>query len=100
MDDKPRKRRLSSRPVRSPEAVPKWHRDTLLRKLLSSLQAVGDHLAVRDDGNITALAFDLRLPDGEEEAVRHGLRGHGEGDTVHQLVLEEDDGVGVTDGRL
>ena len=38
--------------------------DALLRKLVSSLQAVGDHLAVRNNRDVGALALDLGLADG------------------------------------
>ena len=74
--------------------------DTLLGEDICSLKTVADHLAVCYNGDVRALTLNLGLADGKEEVVRHCLRRHGEGDTVHQLVLENDDGVGVADGGL
>ena len=74
--------------------------DALLGELVRGLNRVADHLAVRNDGHVAAVALNLRLADGEDEVVGHGLGGHGEGDTIQELVLEEYDGVGVADGSL
>lgn len=53
-----------------------------------------------NNGNIGSLALNLGLADGKDEVGRLGLLGDGEGLSVKDLVLEEDDGVGVTDGGL
>ena len=74
--------------------------NTLLRELLSSVHTPRDHQAVRNDGDVAALALNLRLADGEDEVVGHDLLRHREADTVQHLVLKEDDGVRVTDGCL
>lgn len=74
--------------------------DTLLSEELGGLEAVANRLGVRNDGNVGTLLLDLALADGEDEVVLHGGLGHGEGGTVHELVLEEDDGVRVADGGL
>lgn len=45
--------------------------------------------------------FDLRALKGKTtHIVLHGSLRHGERDSVHELVLEEDDGVGVSNGGL
>lgn len=53
-----------------------------------------------DNGDISSLALNLGLADGEDEVGRLGLLGDGKGLSVENLVLEEDDGVGITDSGL
>ena len=74
--------------------------NTLLGKDLCCLERESDHPRVGDDGDVGSLALDLGLADREKEVGRLGLLGDGEGLAVKDLVLEEDDGVGVTDGGL
>ena len=74
--------------------------DTLFCELLSGLQRVSDHFTVSNDGHITSFSLDLGLSDREEEVFGHGLSGHGEGDTVKHLVLQENHWVGIPNGRL
>lgn len=64
--------------------------DTLfLLQQLGSLERVGDHLAVGDDGNVGTSLFNLGLADGDEEVLGEFFLGHGEMDTVEELVLKE-----------
>lgn len=64
--------------------------DTLfLLQQLGSLERVGDHLAVGDDGNVGTGLFNLGLADGDEEVLGKFFLGHGELDTVEDLVLKE-----------
>lgn len=66
--------------------------DALLSlELLSGLETEADGLRVGDEGDVSTLALDLGLAEGEEEVVLELLLGHGEGDTVHELVLKEAD---------
>lgn len=74
--------------------------NSFLGEDVGSLKTVANHLAVCDDGDVRTLALDLSLANGEQEVVGHGLLGHGEGDTVHHLVLEDDNRVGITDSSL
>jgi hypothetical protein len=55
---------------------------------------------VTDDGDVLTLTLDLGLADGEEVVGRLSLLRDLEGLAVKDLVLENDDGVGVTDGGL
>lgn len=72
----------------------------LLLQNLSGLQSVGDVLAVGDNGDVGSLLLDLGLADGEDKVFGELFRGEREGDTVQELVLEETDGVGVSDSGL
>lgn len=64
--------------------------DTLfLLQQLGSLERVGDHLAVGDDGNVGTGLFNLGLANGDEEVLGKFFLGHGEMDTVEDLVLKE-----------
>lgn len=74
--------------------------NSFLGEDVGSLKTVANHLAVCDDGDVRTLALDLGLANGEQEVVGHGLLRHGEGDTVHHLVLEDDNGVRITDSSL
>lgn len=53
-----------------------------------------------DDGQVLAGALDLGLAEGDDEVALLGGLAHGEGLAVHELVLEDDGGVGVADGGL
>ena len=53
-----------------------------------------------DHGQILTGALDLGLAEGKDEIILLGSLGHGEALAVHELVLEDDDGVGVADGGL
>ena len=55
---------------------------------------------MRDNGEVFSCPLDLGLSDGNEEVVLKDLVVNVEGHAVHQLVFEEYDWVGVTDGRL
>ena len=72
----------------------------LLLQNLSSLQCVSDVLAVGNNGDVGSLLLNLGLADGKDEVFGELFSGEREGDTVEQLVLEETDGVGVSDGSL
>lgn len=64
--------------------------DTLfLLQQLGSLERVGDHLAVGDDGNVRTSLFNLGLANGDEKVLGKFFLGHGELDTVEDLVLKE-----------
>lgn len=63
----------------------------LLLQQLGSLERVGDHLAVGDDGDVGTGLFNLGLADRDEEVLGEFFLGHGELDTVEELVLEETD---------
>ena len=52
------------------------------------------------DGQVLAGALHLGLADGDHKVVLLRGLGHGEDLAVHELVLENDDGVGVADGSL
>ena len=43
--------------------------DALLGENVGRLKTVRDHLAVSDDGDVAALALDLRLANGKQELV-------------------------------
>ena len=76
-------------------------RDAVLGQVLRGLHGEVDADRVRHDRDILSGALDLALADGEHEVlVADDLLVDVEGDAVHQLVLQEDDGVGVTDGGL
>lgn len=74
--------------------------DTLFRELVRCLHTVGDHLAVCYDRHVASLTLDLGLANGQQEVVREHLIGHWEAHTIHHLILEEDDGVGIPDSCL
>jgi len=74
--------------------------DALFGEFLSGFQRVSDHLAMGDDGYVASFPLDLGLSDGDKEFVGHSLGGHWEGDTVEHLVLQENDWIGIPDGRL
>lgn len=70
----------------------------LLLEALGRDQALADTARGGDNGQVLADALDLGLTERNDKVVL--LRGlaHGEGLAVHELVLEDDDGVGVADG--
>lgn len=74
--------------------------NALLFKAFSGLNGEADGPRVGDDGEVGALTLDLGLADGDEEIL--GLSGLGEveGGTVHELILQDNHGVGITDGGL
>lgn len=74
--------------------------DTLFSENISSFHAVGDHLAVGHNRDVAAFPLNIGLANGEKEVVRHGFLGHGEGDTVHHLILKKHDRVRVPNGSL
>ena len=61
---------------------------------------MSDVLAVGDDGDVGSLLFNLCLADGEDKVFGELFGGERERNTVQQLILEETDGVGVSDGGL
>jgi hypothetical protein len=68
----------------------------LVRELFSRLSGGYGHARHADDGHIVALASDGGLA----EAHRVAVLGHLAALAVEGLVLDEDDGVVVADGRL
>lgn len=74
--------------------------DSLLLEELGGLEGETDGARVGDDGNVCTGLLDLGLADLDDKVLGEGGLGHGEGDSVHQLVLEDDHGVGVTDSSL
>jgi len=74
--------------------------DTLLLEEISSLKGEADRARVSNDGDIGTLLLDLGLADLNDEILGQGSLGHGEGNTVHELVLQNDNGVRVTDSSL
>jgi hypothetical protein len=51
----------------------------------------------RDNGNVGADALNLGLSDGQDKVVLLRSFAHGESLAVQQLVLKDDDGVGIAD---
>eukprot|EP00128_Syssomonas_multiformis_P014289 Colp12_sorted_trinity150504_noHs@3256 len=74
--------------------------NTLLGKLLGSPKSDTNHNGVSKDRNIRALALDLGLADGNDEVGGHNLIRDRELNTIHQLVLKNDNRVRITDGGL
>ena len=69
--------------------------DTLLRELIRRLLAEADHLAEAHQRDVRAGFHDESLADGRHVVGGQRLIAHRERLAVHQLVLEEDDGVRV-----
>ena len=67
---------------------------------LSSLNREADHFGVGDNSAVSASSLDLSLADGDDEIFVHNRLVVLKLDTVHHLVLEEHDGIIVTDGGL
>ena len=74
--------------------------DTLSSELLSGLKSSVETLGVGDDGDIGTLAHDLGLADGDEEIRAVELLTNSEGSTIHELGLEADNGVIITNSGL
>ncbi|KAI6756497.1 hypothetical protein HG531_014112 [Fusarium graminearum] len=72
----------------------------LLLEVLSGNQRLADSAAEGHDGQVLAGSLNLGLAEGNNEVVLLGSLGHGEALTIHQLVLENNDRVRVTDGGL
>ncbi|KAH6607090.1 hypothetical protein Trco_003403 [Trichoderma cornu-damae] len=72
----------------------------VLLQALGGNEGLADAPRHGDDGEVLAGALNLGLAKGEDKVVLLGGLGHGEVLAVHQLVLEDDDGVGVADGGL
>lgn len=72
----------------------------LLLEVLGGNEGLADSAGQGDDGQVLSRALNLGLAEGDDEVVLLGSLGHGEGLAVHQLVLENDDGVGVADSGL
>mmetsp|Transcript_7939 Transcript_7939/g.32156 ORF Transcript_7939/g.32156 Transcript_7939/m.32156 type:complete len:421 (+) Transcript_7939:335-1597(+) len=69
--------------------------DTLLRELIRRVFAEADHLAEAHQRDVRAGPHDESLADGRHVVGGQRLLAHRERLAVHQLVLEEDDGVRV-----
>lgn len=74
--------------------------NALLGELVGSLKSKLNRARDGDDGQIGTLTLNLGLAEGGNVVLAHGLVAHVELSTVHELVLEENDGVGVADGGL
>jgi hypothetical protein len=74
--------------------------DAFLRELFRSLKAMGDHFAMGYQSDIAAFALNFAFSDWEEKIIRHCLCGHGEGNAVEHFIFKEDNGAGITNGRL
>lgn len=59
-----------------------------------------DSDGVSDDGEVFSGPLDLGLPDGQDEVVLEDLVVDLEGHAVHQLVLKDDNWIGISDGSL
>ena len=62
-------------------------------KELGGLKRAPDHLSVGGDCDISSLPFNLCFANGKHKVLVHDLRIDIELNTVHHLVLEENDGV-------
>jgi len=72
----------------------------LLLELGGGGQGLADAARHGDDGKVLSGALDLGLADGQDEVVLLGSLAHGESLAVQELVLENNNGVGVTDSSL
>lgn len=61
---------------------------------------MSDHLAVCDNSYVAAFSLYFAFANGDKVVIGHGFLGHWEGDTVHHLIFQEDNGVGITNCRL
>ena len=71
--------------------------DAVLGQLVGRLERLGDHDRECHDGDVGALALDLGLADRQHEII---VVRQLETVAVEQLVLQEDDRVGIADRRL
>lgn len=72
----------------------------VLLEVLGGNQGLADAAGEGDNGQVGAGALNLGLAKGNDKVVLLGGLGHGEGLAVEELVLEDDDGVGVANGSL
>ncbi|KAI6775058.1 hypothetical protein HG530_001816 [Fusarium avenaceum] len=72
----------------------------LLLEVLGGNKRLANSAAQGDDGQVLARSLNLGLSEGNNEIILLGSFGHREALAVHQLVLENTDGVGVTDSGL
>jgi hypothetical protein len=72
----------------------------LLLEVLGGDEGLSDTAGEGDDGNVGSSTLNLGLSDGNDEVVGLGLLGHGEALSVEELVLEDNDRVGVANSGL
>merc|ERR1719197_307405 len=74
--------------------------DTVGGEFFSSSEGETNSLGEGDDTNVSTFTHNLGLVKRESEISGHDLVADFEFGTIHQFVFEEDNRVGVTDGRL
>jgi len=72
----------------------------LFLEILGGDERLSDSAGERDNGDVLSAALNLGLSDGEDKIAALSLLGHGEGLTVQQLVLEDNDGIGIANSSL
>lgn len=72
----------------------------VLLQVLGGDEGLADASGHGNNGEVLAGTLNLGLSEGDDEVVLLGSLGHGEALAVHELVLEDDDGVGIADGGL
>jgi hypothetical protein len=84
---------------RGPE-IDHFHRDAFLLEILGDFQSSTNWLGEGHDGDVFPLSLHLCLANGNQEVWGLSLVREREGDSVQELVLKEDDWVGVADRRF
>mmetsp|Transcript_104697 Transcript_104697/g.293462 ORF Transcript_104697/g.293462 Transcript_104697/m.293462 type:complete len:373 (-) Transcript_104697:109-1227(-) len=75
-------------------------RNSLASQDFGSFQGEADLFRVRNDGDIGSFSFDFGLANFHDKVLGLFLVCHGKGDSVHEFMFQDQDGVGVPNGGL